>query len=130
MSNKKWDNDVAEFLFPKGLLIRIVVTIGICLLIWLFISTVESGRERKKATRLETVKEDMQVLINKKQFSEAEDLLKSFISDYGSSDETEEIAADMLNIAAYGCWKGYGEWKTEIHDSSGECFQTTKHQPK
>lgn len=41
---------------------------------------------------------------------------------HGSSDETDEIADDMLNSATHGCWKGYGEWKTEIHDSSGECF--------
>lgn len=122
MSKKRWDNDVTEFLFPKGLLIRILVAIGLCLLVWLFITTIENGRERKKTAELQTVKENMQDMINRKQFSEAEGLLSSYMSDYGSSGETDEIAADLLSRAAHGCWKGYGEWNSGIHDSSGECF--------
>ncbi len=122
MSNKRWDNDVAEFLLPKGLLIRFLVVFVLCMILIFIFNTVENGREKKKANQLENVKEEVQALINKKQFSEAEDFLNSYISEYGSSQDTDEIAADMLNSAAHGCWKGYGEWKTQIHDSSGECF--------
>ena len=122
MSNKRWDNDVAEFLFPKGLLIRIVVVVLLCSLVGLVIKIITLPEEKKQKELFKTLKEDVQAAIEENRFSEANELLKTYLKSYEETDETDEIAADLLSRAAHGCWKGYGEWNSGIHDSSGECF--------
>ena len=122
MSNKRWDNDVAEFLFPKGLLIRIVVVVLLCSLVGLVIKIITLPEEKKQKELFKTLKEDVQAAIEENRFSEANELLKTYLKSYEETDETDEIAANILNSSIRGCWKGYGEWKTELQDSSGERY--------
>lgn len=119
-SNKKWDNEIVEFLFPKQFLKTLMFTAGLGFLIIFFFTALENSSEKKKATIIETVREDIQTAINEKKYSEAYHLLRfDFI---GSSEEKAEIAGSIMKAAAHGCWKGYGEWKTTIQDSDGECY--------
>lgn len=122
MSNKKWDNEVAEFLFPKGLLIRFFLCLVLCFLVKGILTVIEYPAEKERKETLKTVKEGVQAAIDERRFSEADELLQTYLKKYESTEETEDIEFNILNASSRGCWKGYGEWKTELQDSFGECF--------
>lgn len=112
---KTWDNPVAEFLLPKGLVKAFLVALGLCLV--LIIPYRING-----AAKLKEANKDIQTAIAEKRYADATELLKSYIRNHGGDNETDKIWNDLLTASVHGCWKGYGEWKTEIQDSNGERY--------
>lgn len=107
----RWENSVAEFLLPKGLVIRI----GFCLVLLAVVAVYVKGRDRSDTSKINKGIEEAQEYINQEEYAAAFDVLsKTYADNIGkvfddsAMDPLEEQGSELLKTATSGIFSGYG----------------------